>query len=37
VGAQALGEWRKQYQAGGKPSEVSLRQLNGIKRSEFPM
>jgi putative transposase len=33
----ALGEWRKQYQAGGKPSEVSLRrQLNAIKRVEFP-
>jgi putative transposase len=33
----ALGEWRKQYQAGGKPSEVSLRrQLNTLKRSEYP-
>jgi len=33
----ALGEWRKQYQAGGKPSEVSLRrQLNSFKRSEYP-
>jgi putative transposase len=33
----ALDEWRKQYRAGGKPSEVSLRrQLNSLKRSEYP-
>lgn len=33
----ALGEWQKQYKAGGKPSEMSLRrQLNAIKRAEFP-
>src|SRR3990167_2713886 len=33
----ALDEWQKQYQAGGKPSEASLRrQLNSIKRKEFP-
>jgi putative transposase len=33
----ALAEWRKQYAAGDKPSEVSLRrQLNAIKRAQFP-
>ena len=33
----ALGEWRRQYQAGGKPTEVSLRrELNVIKREQFP-
>jgi putative transposase len=33
----ALGEWKDQYKAGGKPSEVSLRkQLNALKREQFP-
>jgi putative transposase len=33
----ALGEWKSQYRAGGKPSEVSLRkQLNALKREQFP-
>lgn len=33
----ALGEWRSQYRAGGRPSEAGLRkQLNAIKRQEFP-
>jgi putative transposase len=33
----ALGEWREQYKAGSKPSEVSLRKkLNAIKREQFP-
>ena len=33
----ALAEWQKQYKAGGKPSEVSLRrQLNAVKREQFP-
>jgi putative transposase len=33
----ALGEWRRQYAAGGKPSDVSLRRdLNAIKREQFP-
>ncbi|HLB57814.1 MAG TPA: transposase, partial [Gammaproteobacteria bacterium] len=33
----ALAEWKQQYEAGGKPSEVSLRrQLNAIKATEFP-
>jgi putative transposase len=33
----ALAEWERQYKAGEKPSEVSLRrQLNAIKREEFP-
>jgi putative transposase len=33
----ALGEWQRQYKAGDKPSEVSLRkQLNAIKREQFP-
>jgi putative transposase len=32
----ALGEWQRQYRAGGKPTEMSLRvQLNGIKRQRF--
>jgi putative transposase len=31
-----LGEWRRQYQAGEKPSEVSLRrQLNALKREQY--
>jgi putative transposase len=33
----ALAEWQKQYKAGGKPSEVSLRrQLNARKRESYP-
>jgi putative transposase len=33
----ALAEWKRQYKAGEKPSEVSLRrQLNALKRVEFP-
>ena len=33
----ALAEWKRQYQAGEKPSEVALRrQLNSIKRQQFP-
>ena len=33
----ALGEWKSQYKAGGKPTEVSLRkQLNALKRENFP-
>jgi putative transposase len=33
----ALAEWRKQYAAGGKPSEMALRRdLNRIKREQFP-
>jgi len=33
----ALAEWQKQYEAGGKPSDMSLRkQLNALKRSCFP-
>ena len=33
----ALAEWKAQYAAGGKPSEMSLRkQLNGIKSEQFP-
>ena len=33
----ALSEWRKQYAAGGKPSEMSLRrQFNAIKRAQYP-
>ena len=33
----ALGEWRRQYAAGEKPSDMSLRrQLNAIKRQQFP-
>jgi putative transposase len=33
----ALAEWKRQYKAGEKPTEVSLRrQLNAVKRSQFP-
>lgn len=33
----ALAEWRRQYAAGEKPSDVSLRrQLNAVKRDQFP-
>jgi putative transposase len=33
----ALGEWKRQYALGLKPSEVSLRrQLNALKREQFP-
>jgi putative transposase len=33
----ALDEWQRQYEAGERPSEISLRkQLNGIKREQFP-
>lgn len=33
----ALSEWKKEYEAGGKPSEAALRRrLNSIKRTEFP-
>jgi putative transposase len=33
----ALDEWKQQYKAGEKPSDVSLRrQLNAIKREQFP-
>jgi putative transposase len=33
----ALAEWRRQYQAGGKPSDVSLRrELNKLMREQFP-
>src|SRR5215471_3634537 len=33
----ALGEWKRQYKAGEKPSEVSLRrQLNAVKRLQLP-
>jgi len=33
----ALGEWKSQYKAGEKPTEVSLRkQLNALKRESFP-
>src|SRR5262252_3430752 len=33
----ALAAWQKQYKAGGKPSEVSLRrQLNALKREQYP-
>jgi putative transposase len=32
-----LSEWKKQYEAGGKPGELSLRkQLNAIKVEQFP-
>ena len=32
----ALAEWQRQYEAGDKPSEMSLRrQLNAIKREQF--
>ena len=33
----ALAEWKRQYEAGAHPSEISLRkQLNGIKGTEYP-
>lgn len=33
----ALAEWKKEYEAGGKPTEAALRRkLNGIKQTEFP-
>ena len=33
----ALAEWRRQYKAGEKPSDVSLRrQLNAMKREQYP-
>lgn len=33
----ALAEWKRQYQAGEKPSEVALRrQLNASKRQQYP-
>lgn len=33
----ALAEWKRQYAAGEKPTQVSLRrQLNAIKREQFP-
>jgi putative transposase len=33
----ALAEWKAQYKAGGKPSDVSLRRdLNKVKRQQFP-
>jgi len=33
----ALAQWQKQYEAGEKPTEVSLRRdLNAIKQTEFP-
>ena len=33
----ALSEWQRQYKAGEKPCEVSLRKkLNSIKREQFP-
>ena len=33
----ALAEWKAQYKAGGKPSDVSLRRdLNKVKREQFP-
>ena len=33
----ALAEWRCQYKAGGKPSEMMLRKrLNALKREQFP-
>ena len=33
----ALAEWKRQYRAGEKPSEASLRrQLNSIKDEQFP-
>ena len=33
----ALAEWKRQYQAGEKPSEAALRrQLNSIKHQQFP-
>lgn len=33
----ALAEWQKEYEAGGKPSEISLRKkLNSVKAEQFP-
>lgn len=33
----ALAEWKRQYKAGGKPTEVSLRrEFNTLKREQFP-
>ena len=33
----ALSEWKRQYEAGGKPNEAALRrQLNAIKTERFP-
>ena len=33
----ALAEWERQYKAGEKPSEGSLRrQLNALKRQQYP-
>jgi putative transposase len=33
----ALGEWRREYKEGGKPSDASLRKrLNAMKREQFP-
>jgi putative transposase len=33
----ALAEWKREYEAGGKPSEIGLRKkLNVIKATEFP-
>jgi putative transposase len=33
----ALAEWRCEYKAGGKPSEMMLRKrLNALKREQFP-
>ena len=35
--ARVLAEWKRQYQAGEKPSEGALRrQLNAIRREQFP-
>ncbi len=32
-----LAQWKRQYEAGGKPTQASLRrQLNAIKREQFP-
>lgn len=33
----ALAEWKREYEAGGKPNEASLRRkLNSIKKEQFP-
>src|SRR3990167_7187932 len=33
----ALTEWKKEYEAGGKPTQVALRRkLNSIKKKEYP-
>src|SRR3989338_6160764 len=33
----ALTEWKQEYEAGGKPSQLSLRRkLNSIKQEEYP-